>query len=252
MPFPQVVAALPSSLKDQFTLGVKRKFDAYFSFTGGLVRSVKIPDGPGFIYPHESMIPDLTVLWSLFNEVFEILKNTPTPLASVASGDRYLLFQIQRMLEGTDPEANPPDLDGSFWHFPKGRVQLQDALSKELPEVLRTLRNGYSHYHWLYGNLSAIDYWNAQGWDTTQADPRFDLHGRPAKNHMAYIADARNKKWNPNDFWGLRDLRILVTPFHLLRLHLHLFLAYFLDEAKIEIFGVPFTRTWPVSGPPSP
>lgn len=96
------------------------------------------------------------------------------------------------------------------------------------------MRNGFAHSHWFYADLNAIDYWKELGWNTTSADPRFNLHGRPKKNYTIYIADARN--WDPRIFWTLDDLRILVTQSSILRYNLHLLLNYLLNGSKDDVF----------------
>jgi hypothetical protein len=114
-------------------------------------------------------------------------------------------------------------------------VCTDDAVSVHLEQLLRTLRNGFLHFHWRYDNLSALDYWNAQHWSTSGADSAFDLANRPQKNYMAYLADAA--KWDPKRFWHLRDLRTLVTPYTVLRYHLHLSLHQLLNNSRVDVFG---------------
>jgi hypothetical protein len=212
----------------------KAKFDAYFAFTSSgacnLPRSVADPGGgPWFIYPDQTMIADLVFLWSLFSDVYEILGRADG-LANIIQADKELTNDFRRIIQG----SSPADPDGSFWHFPKGQVPLSEALGTELPNVLRTLRNSYAHSHWLYENLSALDYWTRLGWQTANADPRFDLANRPAKNYMLYLADA--KPWKPQDFWTMNPLRILVTHSTTLRYHLHLFLNYVLNGSRADVF----------------
>jgi hypothetical protein len=115
-------------------------------------------------------------------------------------------------------------------------VSTDDAVSVHLEQLLRTLRNGFLHFHWRFENLSALDYWNAQHWSTANAAPGFDLTNRPQKNYMAYVADADN--WGKASFWNLNDLRILVTPFSVLRYHLHLSLQQLLNNSRVNVFGV--------------
>jgi hypothetical protein len=227
------VAALPQNVQDILLRVVKPKFDAYFAFTaGGTARAIPAPDGqPWFIYPNHTMIPDLTFLWSLFSDVYQALGG-PVPFANLVKNDAQLLVDARRIVEG----ASPDDQDGSFWHFPSGQVPLHDATGPQLGDVLKTLRNGFAHSHWFYADLSAVDYWTELGWDITAANPRFNLTGRPKKNYIMYIADAASRSWEPNRFWTLNDLRILVTPSSILRYHLHLMLNYILNGSRADVF----------------
>ena len=211
----------------------KPKFDAYFSITSNLTRAVWDPQG-FFIYPNETMLADMVYLWAVFTDIYEIL-GTPDELATIVRGDADLKKDIERIIEGNSSS----DADGSFWHK-RGRgsllqVPLHEAVDTELKQVFRTLRNGFAHSNWLYENLGALEYWNKRGWQTANASPEFHLESRPAKNYMTYIADAND--WDPLDFWGLRDLRILATPSHVLRYHLHLLLNNILNGSRKDVFG---------------
>ena len=101
---------------------------------------------------------------------------------------------------------------------------------------MRTLRNGFLHFHWRYENLSALDYWNAQHWSTDGAVPEFNLANRPQKNYMAYLVDAAIP-WKPKCFWSMKNLRILVTPYSVLRYYLFLSLQRLLNESRCDVFG---------------
>jgi len=115
-------------------------------------------------------------------------------------------------------------------------VSTDDAIQQHhLEKLLRTLRNGFAHFHWRYDNLSARDYWRAQNWSTQGAPAAFDLNNRPPNNYMTYIADGN--RWDPNCFWNLKDLRILATPIPCLRYFLHLNLQKLLNNTRIDIFG---------------
>ncbi len=117
-----------------------------------------------------------------------------------------------------------------------GRLIVGIIVAWALGDVLRTLRNGFAHSHWVYGNLSALDCWRALGWKTTGKHARlFDLENRPAKNYAIYVADAPG--WNTEEFWSRDGLRILVTPSHVLRYHLHLMLNYTLNASRTDVFG---------------
>jgi hypothetical protein len=179
---------------------------------------------------------DLTVLAALFGETFQAFQERAAlvQFAAALAGDANLREDYRRIVEGSSQQ----DSDGSFWMFPPkgtGRVLISDAVSVHLEQLLRTLRNGFLHFHWRYENLSALDYWNAQHWSTSGADPQFDLGNRPQKNYMAYIADGA--RWDGAQFWNLRDLRILVTPYGVLRYHLHLSLQQLLNNSRIDVFG---------------
>jgi hypothetical protein len=230
VPIP-AVASLPQNVQDVLLKVVKPKFDAYFAFTsGGTARAVPAPNGESwFVYPNQTMIPDLVFLWSMFSDVCQAMGG-PVPFADSVKADAALLSDVKSIVEG----APPSDQAGSFWHFPSGQIPLDDATDSRLGDVLRTLRNGFAHSHWYHADLSAIDYWRELGWDINGADPRFNLGGRASKNYMMYIADARD--WDPAKFWTLKDLRIIVTPSHVLRYHLHLMLNYILNGSRADVF----------------
>jgi hypothetical protein len=222
---------LPRALRNSLENSVRLKFNAYFAFTRSLVRSV--PDThSGFIYPNDSLMSDLTILAALFGETYQAFDEhaTLSEFAVVLAGEA-LKEDFRRIVEG-----DSKDRDGSFWVFPTGRVCTDDAVSVHLEQVLRTLRNGFLHFHWRYDDLSALDYWNAQHWSTNGgAAPQFNLATRPQKNYMAYLADAEG--WNPKCFWNLKKLRILVTPYTVLRYHLHLSLQKLLNDSRVDVFG---------------
>ncbi|ULK98488.1 hypothetical protein [Bradyrhizobium sp. I71] len=111
------------------------------------------------------------------------------------------------------------------------------TIPSNITSLLRTLRNGFAHFHWRYDDLSARDYWDAQNWSTQGAPIAFELNNRPPKNYMTYIADGNG--WAPNRFWNLRDLRILATPLPCLRYFLHLNLQQLLNNARVNVFGNP-------------
>ena len=206
------------------------KFEAYFSFTGALCRSVPLPQG-GYTYPDASMISDLNFLWLVFADVCQIAGEQGERLASLVDSDSFLKQQFRCILEHPD---------GEFWHAPNGQrlVPQPEALNKGLKDVLRTLRNGFAHAHWLYHDLSALEYWNERGW-AINAPHDFNLRGRPRKNYMMYIADAKTLELG--SFWTSENLRILITPAAVLRYHLHLFLAFLLTGMKVDVFGNPVT-----------
>jgi hypothetical protein len=224
---------LPSASLDALENSVLPKFNAYFGFTHSLIRSV--PDAhPGlFIYPDDSLMSDLTVLAALFGETYQAFNEhgALSKFAAVLAREANLRKDFRRIVEGDDAE-------GSFWIFPPkgpGRVSADDAVSVHLEQLLRTLRNGFLHFHWRYDNLSALNYWNAQHWSTDGAAPEFDLANRPQKNYTAYVADAT--QWDPMRFWNLENLRILVTPYGVLRYFLHLNLNKLLNDSSVDVFG---------------
>jgi hypothetical protein len=99
---------------------------------------------------------------------------------------------------------------------------------------LALLVREFTVVHWRYDDLSAIDYWNMQHWSTHGAPPAFDLANRPKKNYIAYVADASN--WGRASFWELNNLRILVTPYSVLRYYLHAILQQLLNHSRIDLF----------------
>jgi len=217
---------------------VKQKFDAYFTFTRPLCRSYPDPGGqPWFVYPDNSLMSDLTVLAALFGETYQAFDehgSGPLEFAKFVRANVVLQDDFKRIVEG----SSPTDPDGSFWHFGpegSGQVPLTQAVSGHLEWLLKTLRNGFLHFHWRYENLAALDYWAVQRWSITSAPVDFDLSNRPKKNYMAYVADG--KDWDPHNFWSLQDLRILVTPYGILRYHLHLILNYLVNGVRVDVFG---------------
>jgi hypothetical protein len=178
---------------------------------------------------------DLTVLVALFGEVHQAFKEHGElqRFATALSGDAKLREDFRLLVEG-DGGQGP---DGSFWIFGpsgNGRVSADEAASDHLEPLLNTLRNGFLHFHWRYDDLSALDYWNAQHWSIEGAPGAFDLPNRPKKNYMAYVADASN--WGQKPFWELKNLRILVTPYTVLRYCLHTILQQILNHSRIDVF----------------
>ena len=211
---------------------MRPKFNAYFGFTQSLCRSVPHGSQSYFIYPNDSVMSDLTVLAALFGETYQACSSRPTlsEFAAALAGEASLREDFRQIVDGQG--------DGSFWIFsPRGtgRVSTKDAVSVHLEQLLRTLRNGFLHFHWRYDDLSALDYWNAQGWPTNGAAPEFNITSRPKKNYIAYLADG--KDWKAASFWQLEDLRILVTPYSVLRYFLHLILQQLLNGSRVNIFG---------------
>ena len=135
------------------------------------------------------MISDLTVIWSLFSEVYELLKESKVDIARFFAADPRLEDEFQRIFrEG-----------GEFWDSPSGtrslrRVPVQDAVPGRLKDIWMTLRNGNAHFHWRYENLSALDYFTRQGWDTSNAAPIFDIVTRPADNYLRRPGGTRQER----------------------------------------------------------
>jgi hypothetical protein len=222
-----LTVGLPAKTQSVLDTVIAPKFNYYINFTLPLKRYQPNPAIPTeFIYPNDSMISDLMVFYSLFADVYEALGG-PCPMAQFSKTEHFLVDQIEKIVEG--------DGDGSFWHFQQDVTQPIPPMQTQLSDVLRTLRNGFAHMHWFYDNLSAIDYWNAMGWEIANSIPAFDLQNRPAKNYMTYIADG--KHWGTKEFWKLDNLRIIVTRSTVLRYRLHLFLNYLLNGTKVDVFG---------------
>jgi hypothetical protein len=222
---------LPAGAQAALAARVAAKFDAYFRFASNRACGRSSRHGNGWIYSNESMISDLTVLWALFCETYEVIvKEHGVALALFLAADPRLEAEFARIFnEG-----------GEYWESPGGpgslqRVAQANALPGRLADICRTLRNGYAHFHWLYEDLSAVDYWTRQGWDTAAPVAAFGLAGRLANNYTAYIADAR-PPWNHAQFWNMNDLRIFVTPYTTLRFSLHLFLNILLNDCAINVF----------------
>ena len=139
-------------------------------------------------------------MWSLFVRAYDAVGG-PDALARLLQADNELLSDA-RAIVGGDPEHGQ---DGSFWQFSTiGQVPIDEAVGPKLGSVLRTLRNGFAHSRWVFADLSALDYWQALGWEAAGADARFHLRERPARNHTLYVADAAN--WEPAKFWSMKDL----------------------------------------------
>jgi hypothetical protein len=228
------ISHLSQASLDTLENSVRPKFNAYFGFTRCLTRSVPVHNY--FIYPEDSILSDLTVLAALFAETYEAFSsNARSQFAGALAGDNDLREDFRRIVQG---DRGKNESDGSFWMFEStsgtGRVPTADVVSVHLETLLRTLRNGFQHFHWRYDDLSALDYWSAQHWSTAGADTAFDLGNRPQNNYMAYIADGF--RWNARRFWQLSDLRILVTPYTVLRYHLHLSLNQLLNATRVDVF----------------
>jgi len=234
MPSP-AFAWLPAVAQTALTSRVKTKFDAYFLFASNhaCVRSSRL--GTGWLYSNESLISDLMVLWALFCEVHEVLvKEHGLTMPNLCAQDQRLVDQFDRIFNE----------QGEYWESPGGAVGTLQRVANPVPAsiagVCKTLRNGYAHFHWLYENLSASDYWTRQAWDIAGAIPAFGLPNRPVNNYMAYVADAVPPRPNAPpfaaQFWNLPDLRILVARYTTLRFSLHLFLNVLLNDSLTNVF----------------
>jgi hypothetical protein len=241
------LAVAPKGVRDALTGAVGPKFNSYFTFTRANERAVQIgtaPDGRAiFTYSDASMVSDIMVLLSLFSETYESFKAATAdfPACNAAmsaffAADAPLTGEIRRLVE-----------EGEYWESPPPgvralqRVPLAAAVPGRLPDICRLLRNGSAHFHWRYENLSAQDYWTRQGWDTSAPQPAFGLAARRAENYKAYVVDAR-QPWDSAAFWDMRDLRILVTPFTMLRYHLHRFFNLLLNGSPHDVFAADSPR----------
>ena len=226
-------ASLPPRAWQVLSNIVRPTFDAYMAVTAETVRSVLADDGSYYIYPDAITTTDLVFFWALFVRVYEAIRDVgKDELSRLMRADSNLSGDVRAIVRG-DPDRGQ---EGSFWRIPDGQVPVDEAVGSGLGELLKTLRNGFAHSHWVYANLSALECWQALGWGTKGADVAFDLAGRPARNYTMYIADAK-PPWDSANFWALKDLRILVTPSHILRYHLHLMLNWMLHGTRKDIFG---------------
>lgn len=206
---------------------IAEKFNAYFSFTRNLVRYVHQTERQCYIYPNDSMISDLTVLWALFSE-------TCAALESYTKFEQYLDTNLLAKKSLT-LFINTSEFE--FWASDKDTLYKVDLKAVRLGKIARTLRNGFAHFHWRYEDLSAKDYWEKQKWGQNGPPDAFNFIGRTQNNYMLYIADADVKIWNPLEFWQMKDLRIVVTKCADLRYHLHLFLNNALNNLNVDVFG---------------
>src|SRR5262249_9173586 len=105
-----------------------------------------------------------------------------------------------------------------------------------LAEVLSTLRNGFSHFHWRYVDESAADYFTAQGWQDANDSPAFARRAT-SRGHISYVVNSTEKPWDPSTLWSHKGLQILVTPYTALRGRLFTFLNYFLNGEQKNLWG---------------
>jgi hypothetical protein len=153
---PSVISVLSNDNRRLHEDVVAPKFNAYFSFTKDLIRS--IPLGVGvYIYADNSLNSDLNFLWLIFTDVHEIVGKPE--MADLVKREPFFQQQFFQIVEG---DLNNPN--GEFWHQVKpgtlSRISTHDAVNRHLESLFRTLRNGFAHAHWLYEDLSASDYWN--------------------------------------------------------------------------------------------
>jgi hypothetical protein len=217
------------------------RFTSYFRFTAGLSRSCPNPGG-GFLYPRDSLLADLSFLWTCFSELYEnFKKNDISVLVNAVVADNYCCFQLKRIVEG-DPQQK-----GYFWTAANGNGTTARSLpfssfaQVDYRGLLDLLRNGYSHFQWQFADLEASAYFQRMGWVGGQAPS--DFPQEKAYNHTLYIADALPDQWkalksNNQAFWSMKNLRVLATPAHLLRYHLHTLLNYLLVSQKVDVFGI--------------
>jgi hypothetical protein len=170
------VAALAPEIQNDLFRIAKPKFDSYFAYTaasaGGMPRAVPVEGKPWYVYQSQTVIADLVALSTVFTDVYQALSEKG--FAKLVKSDPFLLSQIERIFEGGQADGS----GSSFWKFPAGHVPVTVAISTQLGDVLKTLRNGFAHSHWFYADLSATDYWKESGWDVASADPKFNLANR--------------------------------------------------------------------------
>jgi hypothetical protein len=225
------IASLPPKTREILSKVVKPTFDAYMAATKGSTRSVWCDRG-FFHYVPEITTSDIVVMWALFVRVYEAF-DRPEDLTRLVRSDEHLLSDVRAVVEGDPGDGQA----GEFWQFDEGGlVPVDEAVGPRLGIVLKTLRDGFAHSHWHFANLSALEYWQTLGWEAAGAVPEFGLESRPANNFVMYIADARNWGAAKAGFWSMDDLRIIVTPSHILRHHLHLFLNWLLNGSTKHIF----------------
>jgi hypothetical protein len=221
-----LLAHLSQDVQDVLLTSIKPRLNAYMTMTDGATRARPNPDG-SFTYPDETMMTDITLFWTLFNDVNAAFKSKVQIEAAIVA-DPILENAFRGLFA-----------KGEFWYSPRKGVgnlqQMKSIAASEYETIWRTFRNGFAHFNWRYENLSALDYWTKQGWDIAGAIASFGLDGRKADNYLAYIADGMN--WKPSAMWQLKDLRIVVTPTVELRYSLHLFLNYLLNGKNEGIFG---------------
>jgi hypothetical protein len=218
---------IPPSLRPVLESSVQQKFDAYFRFTAGLCRAV--PRNASYEYPNASLISDLTMVWSLFCELYELCRQGADGqegaqnVGDCINGDPDVVM----LMNGSVPGG----LVTEFWAASNGSVQRVAA--PDLASVLRTLRNGFAHFHWHYGKLTARQHWEAMGWSQSDAPNGFWDTVRPG-NHDAYVADAPH--FDPDKFWTQRGLRLLVSRYSALRHNLHQVLNIILHDDRTNVF----------------
>ncbi len=244
MRFPLNLTGLPPLALDCITESMKPKFQGYFEFTRDTRRSIPRWDADGkafFEYPNASMISDITVLWALLNEMYEAIRESSGEDADQAVASLFT----------SNPGLDLPFLNilknGEYWRTdtlqqPSFRRVPDSEIATRLPEIWRTLRNGFSHFHWRYNNIDAQRYWADQQWDTSSAEPAFDLPNRTANNYTAYIIDAK-LPWNSSAFWSMKDLRIIVMKYDTFRYWIFVFLNLLLNDDGKGPFGHDEVRT---------
>jgi hypothetical protein len=108
---------------------IAQKFNAYISFTQGLTRSVPVPAGTWFIYPHDSLISDLVTLWAFLTEMYEALGKSQGFEAHLDANP-----DIKK-------EFNNINLNGEFWSSATGTLSRVAFVDVKLGQLARTLRN---------------------------------------------------------------------------------------------------------------
>src|SRR5262249_32944735 len=129
---------LPGASLDALENSVRQKFNAYFGFTGCLIRGVPVAHQNLFIYPNDSVMSDLHALAALFGETYQTFeeRHALSQFAELLVSEANLQADFRQIVEGGQGR------DGSFWIFPPrgaGKVCTDDAVSVCLEQLLRTL-----------------------------------------------------------------------------------------------------------------
>jgi hypothetical protein len=232
---------LTQTQKHHLALSADR-LTTYFRFTGTLARCKPNPGGGGFLYPKDSLLVDMSFLWTCLCELHAVFKNEDKLdlLVDAVKADPYSNSQLQRIVEG-DPQQR-----GYYWTAtpssgpPARSLPFASFQNSDYKGLLQLLRNGYSHFRWQFTDRTASDYFQEMKWTGGQAPSDFPQQN--AYNHTLYIADADSGEWKllrnkGKGFWLMSGLRVLATPAHLLRYHLHALLNFLLVSQKVDVFG---------------
>lgn len=229
---PKVRAAIARDPEIRSALSgfVRPRFNAYLEMTKSVKRALTVPGETHYVYPNGTVMSDLTVFWTLFNDVFELLGKDGNRKAVIqADPNLEAIFKdLLAVLEFWKPSAGAKGSNRTL-------IRLTAIGPSHYAEVWRTFRNGFSHARWQYQDLSAHRYWKEMGWDTNEpAGKGFGLKNRRRNNYTIYVVDAEPR--NGMTFWQWDPMRIVVIPVADLRWHLHRFLSYLLNGSKKRLF----------------